>query len=162
MSAGSSSAAGPGWRAFQRSSPAMASALLAARATSISGMDERRRPVGPLAFPGAGGGTSGPAPDPDVGAERLLLGCTRGCSPDCFSKCGGQGASGSPAASSAAASSSSRPSQPAVASMPSPGSPISAYRRGTVSMVNAAGSQSATSSQCSGADTRASGTGRTE
>lgn len=46
--------------------------------------------------------------------------------------------------------------------MPSHGSPISANRAGTVSMVNFAGSHEGTSSQVSGADTRASGSGRTE
>jgi hypothetical protein len=42
------------------------------------------------------------------------------------------------------------------------GSPISAKRFGTVSTVKSAGSQSGTSRQSSGVDTRASGNGRTE
>ena len=43
-----------------------------------------------------------------------------------------------------------------------PDSPSAANRAGIVSMVNSAGSQPGTSSQVSGADTRASGPGRTE
>ncbi|CFE38229.1 Uncharacterised protein [Mycobacterium tuberculosis] len=39
---------------------------------------------------------------------------------------------------------------------------MSANRLGTVAMVNTAGSQPGTSSQCSGVDTRASGVARTE
>ena len=46
--------------------------------------------------------------------------------------------------------------------MPAHGSPTAAYRSGTVSMVNAAGSHPGTSSQVSGVETRASGNGRTE
>jgi hypothetical protein len=42
------------------------------------------------------------------------------------------------------------------------GSPSLVYRSGTVSRVNAPGSQSGTSSQASGVDTRASRVGRTE
>ncbi len=46
--------------------------------------------------------------------------------------------------------------------MPAHGSPTSANRAGTVSMVNASGRQSATSAQVRGVDTRASRVGRTE
>ena len=46
--------------------------------------------------------------------------------------------------------------------MAAEGSPISANRSGTVSIVNAAGSHPGTSSQVSGVETRASGVGRTE
>jgi hypothetical protein len=46
--------------------------------------------------------------------------------------------------------------------MPAEASPRSARRRGAVTSVNAAGSQSATSSHASGIDTRASGVGRTD
>ena len=46
--------------------------------------------------------------------------------------------------------------------MPCIGSPASAMRAGIVRTVNAAGSTVATSSQRSGAETRASGVGRTE
>src|SRR6516225_7319023 len=46
--------------------------------------------------------------------------------------------------------------------MPADGSPRSANRAGAVASVNAAGSQSATSSHSRGIDTRASGAGRTD
>ena len=46
--------------------------------------------------------------------------------------------------------------------MPAPGSPIAAKRAGTVSIVNASASTVGTSSQVSGVDTRASGSGRIE
>jgi hypothetical protein len=46
--------------------------------------------------------------------------------------------------------------------MPAAGSPPSASRPGTVSIVYASGRQSATSGQRSGIDTRASATGRSE
>ena len=46
--------------------------------------------------------------------------------------------------------------------MPAPGSPLAAYRAGTVSMVNASASTVGTSSQVSGVETRASGSGLTE
>ena len=65
-------------------------------------------------------------------------------------------------ASSRAACSSSFSSEPAAASMPACGSPIAAKRPGIVDTVKSAGSHSATSSQASGAETRASGSGRTE
>ena len=45
-SAGSSAAAAVGQRAFQRSRPARASSFLAARAISMTGIDDVRRPVG--------------------------------------------------------------------------------------------------------------------
>ena len=95
-SAGSSSAATSGCLSFHRSSPASASSFFFARAISIIGMAVRRRPDGPLSLPGAAGETA-----------FRFDGWTRGCSPACFSKCGGHGASGRPAASSLAASSSS-------------------------------------------------------
>ena len=89
-------------------------------------------------------------------------GATRGASPSILRKCGGQGASPRPAASSFAARSSNFSSEPGAAFMPACGSPISAKRFGIVSTVKSAGSQSVTSCHCSGADTRASGRGRTE
>ena len=46
--------------------------------------------------------------------------------------------------------------------MPAVGSPSSANPAGTVSMVNASGSQLGTSSHVSGVDARASGSGRSE
>ena len=133
MSAGSSSAAACGCRSLPAVQPGHRLGL-AGRAGDL---DQRHRR--------AARGRSGrsvvarepAAPRPSLcrprtaGRSSRLLGCTRGCSPACFSKCGGHGASGSPAASSAAASSSSRSSEPTAASMPSAGSPISAYRRGT-------------------------------
>ncbi len=54
------------------------------------------------------------------------------------------------------------PSDPAAPSMSACGSPISSNRFGTVRIVKSDGSQSGTSCQCSGVDTRASGSGRTE
>jgi hypothetical protein len=149
-----------GWRAFHRSSPSMASPVVAARAISIRGTVVRRRPVGPLDLPGAGGGT---APS-SFGVEgiRRRDGWTRGGSPGCFAYCGGHGASPRPCASCSAESSSSASSDPAEASIPSDGSPMSANRAGTESIVNASGTQPATSSQRSGVETRASGVGRTE
>src|SRR5262249_17434478 len=89
-------------------------------------------------------------------------GATRGASPSILRKCGGQGASPRPAASSFSASSSHSSSEPAAASMPAWGSPSLAKRSGTVNKVKSAGSQSGTSGQWSGVDTRASGSGRTE
>ena len=49
-----------------------------------------------------------------------------------------------------------------MSAMPSHGSPSSATRSGTVATVNVSGRHSATSSQNSGVDTRASGVARTE
>ena len=46
MSAGSSKATTERWRAFQRSKPASAFSLVAARAISIRGFVDARRPVG--------------------------------------------------------------------------------------------------------------------
>ncbi|CKR36213.1 Uncharacterised protein [Mycobacterium tuberculosis] len=63
---------------------------------------------------------------------------------------------------SSSASINSRSSRPTASSIPAQGSPMSANRLGTVAMVNTAGSQPGTSSQCSGVDTRASGVARTE
>src|SRR6266581_2313250 len=56
-SAGSRRLQTSAWRSFHRSSPRIASAWVAALAISISGMVDRRLPVGPALFPGAGGGT---------------------------------------------------------------------------------------------------------
>src|SRR5207248_6439653 len=93
---------------------------------------------------------------------RALDGCTRVGSPGCFAYCGGQGASANPAASCCSATSNSASKEPGSASIASNGSPIASKRSGTLVSVNAAGSQSGTSSQRSGVDTRASGIGRTE
>src|SRR5271154_7022995 len=95
-------------------------------------------------------------------ADLAREGATRGASPSILRKCGGHGASPRPAASSFAASSSSPSSEPASPFMAACGSPISAKRPGIVSTVKSAGSQSGTSCQYRGADTRASGSGRTE
>jgi len=81
-SAGSRRGHTAGCRAFHRSRPAIASSLVAARATSISGIVLRRRPVGPLALPGAGAAAAPRAP---AASARRLDGCTRGASPTCFS-----------------------------------------------------------------------------
>ena len=152
-SAGAKSSQTSGWRARQRSRPSRASFSVAARAISTSGTVVRRRPVGPTFLPGAGGGTS---------PIRRRDGWTRGGSPSCFGKCGGQGASGSPEASCSAASASSFSIEPGASSMPAAGSPTSAKRAATVSMVKAVASQVPTSSQRSGVETRASAVGRTE
>src|SRR6266404_5532927 len=79
-----------------------------------------------------------------------------------LAKVRGQRASPRPSASSFAASSSNCSNEPGAESMPACGSPNSAKRLGTVSTVKSDGSQSGTSCQCSGVDTRASATGRTE
>src|SRR5262249_54201820 len=89
-------------------------------------------------------------------------GATRAPSPFIFRKCGGHGASPRPADSSLAASSSSLSREPASAFMPAYGSPIVLKREGIVRTVKSAGSQSGTSDQWSGAETRASGSGRME
>ena len=121
---------------FHRSSPASAAFLSGELATVISGIFVR----GALARDGA----------------------TRIPSPSIFLKCGGHGASPSPAALSRSARSSSFSNEPAKSSIASFGSPISAKRFGTVSTVKSSGLQSGTSSQRNGVDTRASGSGRME
>src|ERR1700712_2428895 len=60
------------------------------------------------------------------------------------------------------ARSSSPSREPAASSMPSHGSPMSAYRAATVAKVKDSGTQSGTSCQCSGVDTLASARERTE
>src|SRR5580658_1103081 len=95
-------------------------------------------------------------------ADLAREGATRGPSPSILRKCGGQGASPRPAASSLAASSSSFSSEPGEESISACGSPSSANRLGIESTVKSAGSQSGTSLQSRGVDTRASGSGRTE
>src|ERR1700678_2783600 len=122
---------------FQRSSPASAASLSGELATTMSGILLR---------------------DADVARE----GATRGPSPSILRKCGGHGASPSPADSSAAANSNNLSSDPGSSFMPACGSPSLANRAGTVRTVKSAGSQPGTSSQWSGVETRASGTGRTE
>ena len=89
-------------------------------------------------------------------------GATRFGSPSILRNCIGHGASFSPDASSRAASSSSASSDPAASSIRECGSPIVSNRAGMVATVKSAGSQSGTSSHVSGAETRASGSGRTE
>src|ERR1700690_2549319 len=131
---------------FHRSRPASAASLLGELATTSNGIFVRG------AFFAAGLAA--------VGLARE--GATRGASPSILRKCGGHGASPSPAASSFAASSSSPSSEPASPFMAACGSPISAKRPGIVSTVKSAGSQSGTSCQYRGAETRASGSGRTE
>src|SRR5205823_7325465 len=81
-------------------------------------------------------------------------GATRGGSARCFLYCGGHGASPRPAASCDADSSRSASRDSAALSMPADASPRSANRAGAVASVNAAGSQSATSSHSKGIDTR--------
>jgi hypothetical protein len=131
----------------------MASALLFARAISISGIVLRRRPVGPALLPAVAGAAA---------PGRRLDGWTRGASPACLSYMGGHGASGRPAAWSRTACSSNAASDPAASSISAHGSPIAANRSGMVNRVYSAGSQAGTSSQVNGAETRTSGTGRTE
>src|ERR1700677_3530999 len=127
--------------AFHFSSPASASSLLGELATTSSGIFVRG---GFLAL--------------DLARE----GAARGASPSILRKCGGHGASPRPAALSLSASSSSPSSEPASPFMAACGSPNSAKRLGIVSTVKSAGSQSGTSCQYRGAETRASGSGRTE
>jgi len=67
-----------------------------------------------------------------------------------------------PAAWCSAARARSASRVPAASSIPADGSPIAANRAGIVATVKAAGSQPCTSSQASGADTRASFVGRIE
>ena len=122
---------------FQRSSPSSAACLSGELATTIRGIFVLG---GFLAFDGA----------------------TRGASPSILRKCGGQGASAMPAASSAAANSSSLSSEPGNSSIFSCGLPCLAKSFGIVRTVKSAGSQSGTSCHRSGADTLASGSGRTE
>src|SRR5437588_11944865 len=95
-------------------------------------------------------------------ADLARDGATRGASPSILRKCGGHGASPRPADSSRAASSSRASSEPGVSSIVAWGSPNDARRAGIVATVKSAGSQWGISSQCSGAETRASGSGRTE
>ena len=89
-------------------------------------------------------------------------GATRGASPSILRKCGGHGASPRPAASSRPQARAASPASPA--RRPCPRADRRSLRTafGTVSTVKSAGSQSGTSSQSSGVDTRASGSGRTE
>ena len=141
-SAASSCAAASGWRAFQRSSPASASSFFAARPISMSGFVDTRRPARPR-----------PLAPRRLHARRLarLLGVVR------------------------------RPRRVAQALRLLPGreleqrleragllvdpacrSPIAAKRAGIVRSVNSSGRHSTSSSQVTGAETRASGFGRTE
>src|SRR2546430_16812536 len=83
MSSTCSSAAASGCLAFHRSRPASASFLCSAFATVTSGCVDWRRPV-PFSF---------------AAAALRRDGATRGGSPSCFLKCGGHGASPSPARS---------------------------------------------------------------
>ena len=83
-------------------------------------------------------------------------------SPACFCSAAATARRPSPSRSCRADSSSSASSEPACASMPSWRSPIAANRAGIVTSVKSRGSQSSISSQSSGAETRASGVGRTE
>ena len=154
---GSRWAAASGWRAFQRSSPASASSLRAARAISRSGFVLRRRPVGD-------------------GCGRGRLGAP--CRPRraCAASRAARGAAHPPACGSAAATArrpdppprgaprarAGRPASPPTRRCPRSGSPRSAKSAGTVASVKSAGSTSASSSQASGIETRASGVGRTE
>src|SRR5262249_36144553 len=125
---------------FQRSRPARAAALSGELDTTISGILTRGFWAAFFARDGA----------------------TRGASESILRKCGGQGASASPAASSLSANSSNLSSEPAAQAISGWGSAAFANRLGTVKIVKSAGSQSATSLQSSGVDTRASGRGRTE
>jgi hypothetical protein len=153
-----SSAAASGWHAFQRSSPASASSLCCAFATVMSGCVDCRRP---LPLPAALAPSSSPA-RAAFAAPLRRDGCTRGGSPGCLRYWGGHGASPSPCSSCSAESASSPSSDSAASSMPAAASPRSANLVGAVTSVNAAGSQSATSSHDSGIDTRASAVGRTD
>ena len=134
-------------RAFQRSRPASAAASLGEFATTTSGILVRVV----RGFCAAG-----------LAALDAREGATREGSPSALRKWGGQGASPSAEASSLSASSSKVSSDPSALSISAWGSPLAAKRAGMVSTVKSAGSQSVTSCQWSGAETRASGTGRTE
>jgi hypothetical protein len=125
---------------FHRSSPASAAALSGEFATTMSGIFTRNFFTDDLARDGA----------------------TRDASSSILRKCGGHGASPRPSALSFSASSSNFSSEPGAASIAACGSPIFAKRSGTVKTVKSAGSQSGTSFHERGADTRASGSGRTE
>ena len=107
-SAGSRYAATSGWRAFQRSSPSIASSFYSARAISMTGIDVLRRPVGvgrepahsvgrpafgsPAATAAARSAATsggGPPASPRPGSysafgRRAFDGWTRGGSPACF------------------------------------------------------------------------------
>src|SRR5438128_1194242 len=74
------------WRPRQRCSPARASASVAARAISISGMVLRRRPVGPTVLPGAGAGAC-PLAAAGRSSRRRLESRTRARPPAFFAKC---------------------------------------------------------------------------
>src|SRR5215469_6573386 len=126
--------------AFQRSRPARAVLLSGELATTIKGILIRGC----------------------LGLDFAREGATLGASDSILRKCGGQGASPSPSASSRAASSSNGSRDPGASFTSECGLPTSANRLGMVEIVKSAGSQSGTSLQRSGADTRASGTGRTE
>ena len=139
ISSGASSAATAACFSFHRSRPASAACLSGEFATTISGILIRF-----------------------LATDFAREGATLGASLAVFRKCGGQGASPSPAASSSDANSSNRSSEPAASYIPAWGFPIAAKRPGTVFTVNSAGSQPGTSSQVSGVETRASGKGRTE
>jgi hypothetical protein len=139
-SSGSSNSTIPACLAFQRSRPARAALLSDELATTIKGILIR-------------GG---------FGLDLAREGATLGPSDSILRKCGGHGASPRPSASSRAASSSSGSRDPGAPFIPAWGSPISVNRLGMVKIVNSAGSQSGTSLQRSGAETRASATGRTE
>src|SRR2546421_10616462 len=125
---------------FHLSKPAIASLLLGDFATTTNGILVR------------------PFLAPDLARE----GATRGASASILRKWGGHGASPSPAASSLAARSSNFSREPGTLSMSACGSPIFANRFGIVRTVKSPASQSGTSCQWSGVDTRASGRGRTE
>ena len=131
--------------AFHRSRPASAAALSGELATVINGIFTRGFFIAGF-----------------FAADFAREGVTRAASPSVLRKCGGHGASAIPAASSLSASSSSFSSEPDDASISACGLPVFAKRSGTVKMVKSAGSQSGTSSQSRGVETRASGSGRTE
>src|SRR5438552_5507268 len=147
-SSGASKAAASAYLLLHLSRPASAAALSGEFATTMSGILTRGFFVVDFAA----------ADFADFARE----GATLAASPSILRKCGGQGASPKPAASSLAASSKSFSSEPGSESMSACGSPISAKRFGTVNTVKSAGSQSGTSCQSSGVETRASGSGRTE
>ena len=148
--------AASGWLAFQRSSPASAASLFG----RVRDDDERhlrpRRPLRLLVAALSSWPVAARAHPARAEARRAAL---------------PRPSSGSAAATARRRAPRPRRARrargasraiPAVSSIPACGSPIAAKRAGIVSTVKSAGSHAGTSSQVSGADTRASGSGRTE
>ena len=175
------------WRAFQRSKPAIASSLYSARAISTTGIDVLRRPVGvgfepahsvgrpafgsPAATAAArSAATSGGGPPPRRDPARIRsVGAARPRRLDARRLAGLLGVVRRPRRVAQAlrlvalAQLEQRLERPD--RVVDPGARVARSPRsapGTVSIVNASASTVGTSSQVSGVETRASGSGRTE